>query len=214
MKEVFNTTAAYWSKDDHDFRFNDSDLKGDKLPLPKTGIELFREQMPIHALGDNTSPTYRTHRASKHIQLWFSEGRDFRSPNKAKDGPEKSLWGSEQREWLKKSILASDANWKILVTPTPMIGPDDSSKTDNHTNLGGFRHEADEFFAWLEQNNIRNFYTFCGDRHWQYHSRHPSGVEEFACGALNDENSRKGVPPGSKKGTDPEGKIKQFLYLR
>lgn len=210
LKHVFNNTASYWSKDDHDFRFNDSDLKGDKLPLPRTGIELFREQMPIHSLGDNTSPTYRTHRLNKHVQLWFSEGRDFRSPNKMKDGPEKSLWGSEQREWLKKSILASQARWKILITPTPMVGPDDASKTDNHTNLGGFRHEADEFFAWLGQNNIRNFCTFCGDRHWQYHSRHPSGVEEFACGALNDENSRMGVPPGSKKGTDPEAEIKQF----
>jgi len=50
---------------------------------------------------------------------------------------------------------------------------------------------------------------FCGDRHWQYHSIHPSGVEEFACGALNDENARLGVPPGSKKGSDPEGRIKQ-----
>lgn len=35
------------------------------------------------------------------------------------------------------------------------------------------------------------------------------GIEEFACGALNDENSRMGVEPGARKGTDPEAKIKQ-----
>ncbi len=209
MVRLFNQTASYWSKDDHDFRFNDSDLKGEKLPLPQTGIELFREQMPIHTFADRNSPTYRTHRLNKHVQLWFSEGRDFRSPNKMPDGPDKSLWGTTQREWLKQSIKASDATWKILITPTPMVGPDDAKKTDNHTNLGGFRSEADSFFEWLNQNGIRNFVTFCGDRHWQYHSVHPSGVEEFACGALNDENSRMGVPPGSNKGTDPEKKIVQ-----
>ncbi len=31
----------------------------------------------------------------------------------------------------------------------------------------------------------------------------------FACGALNDENSRMGVLPGAKNGTDPDGKVRQ-----
>jgi alkaline phosphatase D len=210
MIEFFARTPAYWSKDDHDFRFNDADLGGQKQPAPSTGIEIFREQMPIHPAADRTTPTYRTHRINRHLQLWFSEGRDYRSPNKMPDGPDKTLWGSEQREWLMRTLKASDATFKILISPTPMVGPDDASKTDNHVNLGGFRHEADAFFEWVQAQQIGRFYTFCGDRHWQYHSVHPSGVEEFACGALNDENSRQGVPPGSKKGTDPEGLIRQL----
>ncbi len=207
--ELFANTPTYWSKDDHDFRFNDSDNLNQRLPLPSTGIETFREQMPILAAGDNTTPTYRTHRLNKFVQLWFTEGRDYRSPNKSPDGPDKSLWGRTQREWLQASLKQSDARWKLLISPTPMVGPDDAQKTDNHVNLGGFRHEADEFFAWLNENKVENFYTFCGDRHWQFHSIHPSGVEEFACGALNDENSRVGVAPGSDKGTDPNRLIKQ-----
>jgi alkaline phosphatase D len=211
--DCLSQTSAYWSKDDHDFRFNDSDNLGDRLPQPSTGIEVFREQLPIHAADDRSSPTYRTHRVNRDLQLWFSEGRDYRSPNKMADGPQKSLWGEQQRQWLQDSLKASDARWKFLITPTPMVGPDDSYKTDNHVNLGGFRHEADQFFAWLNENQIKNFYTFCGDRHWQFHSIHPSGVEEFACGALNDENSREGVPPGDPKGTDPERLVQQpFTY--
>jgi alkaline phosphatase D len=199
----FQNVPTYWSKDDHDFRFNDSDNASDKLPLPKTGIDIFREQLPI---GEKT---YRTIRVNKDLQLWLTEGRDFRSPNKMEDGPDKTLWGAEQREWLQSTLKASDAKWKILITPTPMVGPDDAYKKDNHANLSGFRHEANAFFDWLKENKIENFMTVCGDRHWQYHSIHPSGVEEFACGALNDENSRNGVKPGSKKGTDPEALIKQ-----
>ncbi len=209
LVDFFRITPGYWSKDDHDFRFNDSDLTSKKLPLPATGIELFREQMPILPAGDLESPTYRTHRVSKHLQLWFSEGRDFRSPNKMPDGPGKSLWGAEQKEWLMRTLRESDATWKILITPTPMVGPDDAYKTDNHVNLGGFRHEADAFFEWLKAERITGFLTFCGDRHWQYHSIHPSGIEEFACGALNDENARIGVAPGSKKGTDPDALVRQ-----
>jgi len=183
------------------------------LPEPGTGIELFREQMPLFPLGDQTSPTYRTHRVHKHLQLWFTEGRDYRSDNVLPDGPEKSMWGTEQREWLKRTLRESDATWKIIITPTPMVGPDRASKRDNHTNLNGYRHEAGAFFEWLKSHQMDNVMTFCGDRHWQYHTIHPLGVEEFSVGALNDENAISGVKVGTKNSTDPEGLIKQpFLY--
>lgn len=207
MIEFFRRVPTYWSKDDHDFRFNESDNTSTELPLPKTGIDMFREQLPIASGTDK--PTYRTHRIGKHLQIWLTEGRDYRSPNEMADGPEKSLWGAVQREWLKATLKASDAKWKIIISPTPMVGPDDRKKIDNHADISGFRHEADAFFAWLKENKIENLKLICGDRHWQYHSIHPSGIEEFACGALNDENSRLGVAPGARNGSDPEALIQQ-----
>jgi len=209
MIEFFRRVPTYWSKDDHDFRYNESDNSTDDLPLPKTGIDMFREQLPMLA-ADSEKPTYRTHRVSKDLQIWLTEGRDYRSPNEMADGPEKSIWGTEQREWLKSTLKASDAKWKILISPTPMVGPDDLKKIDNHADLHGFRHEANAFFAWLKVNQINNLKLICGDRHWQYHSIHPSGIEEFACGALNDENSRMGVAPGDKKGSDPQALVRQL----
>lgn len=208
MMEFFRSVPAYWSKDDHDFRFDDSDNTTERLPLPKIGIDMFREQLPMLAAGSD-KPTYRTHRISLHLQIWLTEGRDYRSPNEMADGPEKSLWGAEQREWLKTTLKASDARWKILISPTPMVGPDDARKIDNHADLNGYRHEADAFFAWLKENKIGPLTIICGDRHWQYHSIHPTGVEEFACGALNDENARLGVAPGEKNGSDPQALIRQ-----
>ncbi len=205
-------TPAFWSKDDHDFRYNDADLGGKRLPDAATGINLFREQLPLSPAGDDASPAYRTHRVHKHLQLWFVEGRDHRSPNSMADGPDKSIWGREQRAWLQDTLKASDAAWKVIVTPTPMVGPDRNSKKDNHTNLAGFKHEADSFFEWLRANGLNNVLTFCGDRHWQYHSLHPLGIEEFSVGALNDENAIRGEKPGGPKTTDPEGRIRQ-LYL-
>lgn len=209
MIEFLGNTAAYWSKDDHDFRFNDADREGNLLPTATTGIDVFREQMPMLDAGDRTSPTYRTHRVHRHLQLWFTEGRDYRSPNTHPDGPHKTLWGGAQREWLERTLLDSDATWRVIVSPTPMVGPDTDRKRDNHANPDGFRHECETFFEWTVSRGIGNLLVFCGDRHWHYHSIHPSGIEEFGCGAINDENAVAGVRPGTRGSSDPGGLIKQ-----
>ncbi len=208
--KLFAQTPTYWLKDDHDHRYNDSDTTGDQEPSNKLGIDTFREQVPIVEPNSN-KPTYRTHRIGKDLQLWFVEGRDYRSPNNMPDGPDKSLWGKEQREWLQRTLKESDATFKILISPTPMIGPDDGHKSDNHANLKGFDREGRAFFDWIKSNHIdsNKFFILCGDRHWKYHSTHPQGFTEFSCGALNKENARLGRAPGDPKSNDPEAKIHQ-----
>ena len=212
---LFQNVPTYWEKDDHDHRFDDCDREGNRPPLSDLGIATFREQVPVVDPADTQAKTYRTHRINRHLQIWLVEGRDYRSPNKMKDGPDKVLWGAEQIAWLKRTLLASDATFKLLISPTPMVGPDDARKTDNHTNINGFQHEGLEFFKWVVANKLhqQGFYTLCGDRHWQYHARHPLGVEEFSSGALVDSNSRLGRKPGDPQSTDPEGEIKQ-LYTQ
>ena len=215
--ELFSTVPTYWEKDDHDHRYNDSDtLDTGRLPSHKMGKAIFLEQLPVIAPGDNKAKPYRTHRVSKHLQVWLMEGRDYRSPNKMPDGPVKTLWGLHQFEWLKETLLASNATFKVLISPTPLVGPDDmagESDLDNHTN--GYRHERKLFFDWLIANHFheKSFYIISGDRHWQYHAIDPTGIEEFSTGALVDGNSRLGVKAGAPKSSDPSGKIKQ-LYLQ
>ena len=170
------------------------------------------EQLPVAPAYAPNAKTYRTHRTSRDLQIWFPENRMYRSANTEPDGPDKSIWGKEQKAWLKRTLAASDAKFKLLISPTPMIGPDDLRKTDNHCDIGGFRYERDEFFAWLKKSNIENFYIVCGDRHWQYHSVDPSGFEEFSCGALVDANSRLGRKPGDPESTDADAAIKQPYY--
>ena len=211
FRNLFASVPAYWMIDDHDYRIDDGDNSGDYNPTPALGRATMLEQLPIGAMADNEAKTYRTHRVSRDLQIWMTENRMYRSDNAMEDGPDKSIWGGKQKAWLKGTLLESDATFKVLVSPTPMIGPDDLRKTDNHTNVGGFRHERDEFFAWLKSNRLdeRGFYIICGDRHWQYQSIDPTGIEEFSCGALVDANSRLGRKPGDPKSTDPEGLIKQ-----
>ena len=212
FKDLFSGLATYWEKDDHDYRDNDSDPYSDFPISHELGIRNFREQLPVTDPSDPGAVTYRTHRMNHDLQIWLLEGRDYRSPNDMQDGPQKTLWGTQQLDWLKSTLLESDATFKIIVSPTPLVGPDDAYKSDNHVNHQGFRHEGDTFQSWLKENGFidNNLYVVCGDRHWQYHARHPGGLEEFSTGALVDNNSRAGRLAGDPKSTDPEGQIRQF----
>jgi alkaline phosphatase D len=194
LREFTRQVSTYWLKDDHDTLNNDSwpGQKAGRLTFEE-GQRIFREQAP---LGNGTA--FRTFRWGRDVQVWFTEGRDFRTPNNRPDGADKTILGAEQKAWLKHTLLESDATWKILVTPTPYIGPDrPAGKSDNHANKG-FQHEGDEMRAWFSEHVKDSLFIVCGDRHWQYHSVHPAtGLHEFSVGAASDEHA------GGSPGEDP-----------
>lgn len=187
---------GYWEVDDHDAWCNDcwpTYTARWMNPLTfKQGFKIYREQVPM---GDKT---FRTVRWGKGLQVWMVEGRLYRSPNTMPDGPGKTIWGKEQLEWLKKSILASDADFKVLISPTPIVGPDRArGKNDNHSNKA-FAYEGNHFRDWTQQNKLKNFFVCCGDRHWQYHSVDPkTNLHEFSCGPASDKHA------GGSPGKDP-----------
>jgi len=183
---------AYWEKDDHDVYHDDCwpGMKRKKMGAFTfaEGQRIFLEEVPMGRR------TYRRVRWGKRLEVWLVEGRDFRSANTAPDGPEKTIWGAEQKAWLKRTLLASDAEWKVLVSPTPIVGPDRTKKADNLSNAA-FRHEGDEMRQWFAANLPDNFFIACGDRHWQYHSIDPkTGVQEFSSGPASDAHA--GGSPG------------------
>ena len=195
LVEFNRNHSTYWLKDDHDTLSNDSwpGMTAGELTFAE-GQKIFRQQAPM----DDDGPAYRTVRWGRDLQVWFTEGRDFRSPNKMADGPEKTIWGAEQKAWFKRTVQESDATWKVLVSPTPLVGPDRGNKNDNHSNFG-FKHEGSELREWIKASVPDNFFVICGDRHWQYHSVHPyTGVHEFSVGAASDEHA------GGTPGEDPK----------
>ena len=114
------------------------------------------------------------------------------------DGPEKTIWGAEQKAWLKQTLLASDADFRIIVSPNPIIGPDRILKGDNQANLNGFWYEGQAFLDWLTENKLTNVILMNGDRHWQYHSidqRHGRRIHEFSCGPTDDDHVQPVPPP-------------------
>ena len=184
LRDFYKTTPVYLLKDDHDLLDDDS---GPTSPAYgqltfKDGLKVWRENVP---LADNP---YRTFRWGKDLQIWLAEGREFRSPNKSEDSPEKSIWGEDQKAWFQSTVEASDATFKILFSPTPIVGPDREKKTDNHAN-DAFRSEGDWLRKYLSAQ--KNMYVVNGDRHWQYVSVDAAtGLMEFGSGPVSDSHAQ------------------------
>ncbi len=191
-RDFYNRTTTYFIKDDHDTFANDS-WPGQTYGSVTfdEGVKLFNEeQFP------SKEKRYKTIRWGRDMQLWILEGRDYRSPNDMPDGPEKSILGEQQKAWLFKTLEESDAKFKLICSPTPIVGPDRDGKKDNHANEV-FAHEGDQLRNTLSA--IPGVIVFCGDRHWQYASvDEQMNLWEFGCGP-GSEKHELGWKPGDER---------------
>lgn len=175
-RAFYTNHTSYFLKDDHDT------LKNDCWPGQTYGSVTFEQGRDL--FNDEQFPTakerFTTINWGKDLQIWLLEGRDFRSPNNIDDGPEKSILGSTQKKWLFQTLNRSEAKFKLIISPTPIIGPDRNNKRDNHANIQ-FKHEGNELRKRLA--DYPGTIIFCGDRHWQYASEdEETGLWEFGCG--------------------------------
>jgi alkaline phosphatase D len=192
LVDFYSTTPLYIQKDDHDL------LKDDATPYSspfgelsfEDGLSIWREQVPI------MGKPYRTFRWGKDLQIWVVEGREFRSDNKNPDSKDKTIWGKEQINWFRQTIQSSDATFKVLVSPTPIVGPDrPKGKFDNHSNAS-FETEGRWLRQYLADHNV---FVINGDRHWQYVSVDPkTGLWEFSQGPVSDTHAQGWNPDNVK----------------
>ncbi len=184
-KKFYRQVPCYFMKDDHDTWMNDCYPQSDNKFMGaftfQQGVKIFKQQVPS---GDKP---YRTFRWGKDVQIWLVEGREYRTDNRMEDGPGKTIWGKEQMQWFRESFTASDATYKILISPTPIVGPDRPQKRDNHAN-SGFAFEGAVIRKFL--SGFKNVFLICGDRHWQYVSQDKAtGLMEFSCGPASNEHA-------------------------
>jgi alkaline phosphatase D len=182
QRAFHNVVPSYFIKDDHDTWQNDCwpTMKNEKMGAFtfKQGLNIFLEQVPMG------SKTYRTVRWGKDLQIWMVEGRDFRSANIMPDGPNKTIWGARQIVWFKRTVAQSDATFRILISPTPLVGPDRESKSDNHSNAN-FKYEGDMLRKFISEQ--KNMVVVCGDRHWQYVTADDAtGLREYSTGPTSN----------------------------
>ena len=201
QRNFHNQVPCYFMKDDHDILKNDcwpGQTYGDLTW--EQGLALFREQTPSPPV------PYRTVRWGKDLQIWLLEGREFRSPNTDADGPNKTILGAKQLAWLEQTLSESDATFKIVISATPIVGPDRKGKSDNHCNQG-FKYEGDLLRKRLASHS--NLYTVCGDRHWQYVSLDPvTRLREYSCGPTTDKHA------GGWSDDKLDPKMHQFLRVK
>ncbi|MGI9552760.1 MAG: alkaline phosphatase D family protein [Aurantibacter sp.] len=199
LVDFYANTPLFIQKDDHDV------TKDDATPFSapfgelsfEDGLAIWYEQTPT----DERKP-YRSLRYGKDLEVWFVEGRVFRNSDNV-ENPSSSIWGKEQKSWFVESVKNSDATFKILMSPTPVVGPDRKNKKDNHAN-STYKTEGD----WLKNfiASQKNMFVVNGDRHWQYVSRDlDTGILEFSQGPSSDAHAQ---------GWNPEDVREEHEFLR
>ncbi|MEQ8336693.1 MAG: alkaline phosphatase D family protein [Cyclobacteriaceae bacterium] len=183
QREFWAQNTSYFMKDDHDALRNDA-YPGMSYGTVswERGLEIFdQEQFP-----SNEKP-YETIRWGKDLQIWITEGRNYRSRNTDPDQRGKTIWGEVQKQWLFDTMKESDATFKVLITNDPILGPDRENKSDNYAN-SNFKYEGDEIRDFL--NQFENTFITCGDRHWQYVTHYEdTNLWEFGSGSGADQHA-------------------------
>ena len=180
QRNFWTNTTSYFMKDDHDV------LSDDAFPGKTTEL--------LHGNVDSKFLTRNNFQLPIQLTKPFDGEKIYKSGLQKDeitevkipmpDGPEKTIFGKEQKEWLFKTLKESDATFKVIINANPILGPDRKNKKDNYSN-SNFKFEGDEIRNFL--NQFDNVFLCNGDRHWQYVT-HPEGTNlwEFSCGAGSD----------------------------
>jgi alkaline phosphatase D len=112
----------------------------------------------------------------KDLDLFLLDAHSYRSLNNMSDTPanNKTLYGKEQLDWLKNGLVNSKATWKIISNPVPITLPDcygemgecNSWATNSSLNQLGFTKERNQFFKFLDTNDIKNVVFITTDVHF------------------------------------------------
>jgi alkaline phosphatase D len=204
-KRLLTSTSYVGVWDDHEVVNDFGPLNDTRTTPPYTpgvhlmpiGLEAFLDYTPIAVAANTPKRLYRSLRWGKHMELFVLDNRQYRDANLASDSPDrpKTMLGREQLTWLKESLLASDATWKVIVSSVPMSIPTGFPPTGgrdgwaNFDQTTGFEQELLDILRFAEQKGINTFWITT-DVHFAEAFRYrPFGgnfvVHELATGPLN-----------------------------
>ncbi len=207
-QRLLRSTSYIGVWDDHEVVNDFGPLNDTRVTPPYTpgvhllpiGLEAFLDYTPIAVAPNTPKRLYRSLRWGKHVELFVLDTRQYRDANIADDSAErpKTMLGREQLTWLKESLAASDATWKVIVSSVPMSIPTGfpvSGGRDgwaNYTEPSGFEQELLDILRFMESRGILNTLWITTDVHFAEAFRYrpiPANpafvVHELASGPLN-----------------------------
>ena len=180
VQRFFRATSVYAIWDDHEVR---NDFSGPTEPLMPVGRQAFLDYWPIAPPPDDPTRLYRRVRWGQLAEIFVLDARQYRSPNTARDGPDKTMLGAEQRRWIIDAVATSSAVWKIVVSSIPLsvpVGrPERHDSWSNASVFGlpepngtGFAVERDAILKAFRDRGVRNLIFLAADVHLAEVIRH------------------------------------------
>jgi len=177
--ELYQNVPVAYMWDDHDFGPNNSCRLCDGKPAVH---QVYRNYVPHYQLaGADTTPIFQAFTVGR-VRFILTDLRSKRDPGKCyngntshtsspyyssgktrtPDGPNKTILGAEQKEWLKQELLSSSENHKLViwVSTVPWIG---TGSLDDR--WWSYSYERREIAQFIEENCIHNLCMIAGDMH-------------------------------------------------
>lgn len=194
-QRFLSKVPVYVMWDDHEVQNN---FAGPHEPRMVIGRQAFREYWPIAAAPDDPNRLYRRVRRGADLELFVLDTRQYRDRNADPDGPNKTMLGQRQLEWLLNGLVASRATWKVIATSVPLSLPkpgSDSVPGNDSWARGpdgtGFQSELRTIVRTILERSIRNVVWIAADVHFaQVNAYDPDGdgvadFHEFISGPLS-----------------------------
>ncbi|MFD1647568.1 alkaline phosphatase D family protein [Haloarchaeobius litoreus] len=171
LRELLASTATVAIWDDHEVG---NDWAGTEEPRLPAARQAFLEYWPVDqhpsVTGEDEGRLYRSFQWGSELALFVLDSRQYRDDNTETDGPEKTMLGDEQREWLKEGLAETDATFTLVASSVSLSSPSSAAGARDSWADGdadtGFEHELDELLSHICQEVDSTVVWLTGDRHF------------------------------------------------
>ena len=201
---AFNAEVpVYVQWDDHEVTNNWSASKQLSAAYKERNVPLlaaragqaFHEMFPIRTSASEPGRIYRTIAYGPHLDIFMLDDRSYRGPNNDNNqttyGPDSYFLGPEQLAWLKRSLLASRATWKVIANDMPIsiIVRDDAVNDRGSEAIAqgdgpalGRELEIADLLRFIKSAGIRNTVWVTADVHYaaaHYYDPNKAQFQDF-----------------------------------
>ncbi len=149
--------VAIW--DDHDYGPNDADasyvMKGETL-------RLFQRYWPRPSFGLPDAAGNFGEVRYGDVLFFLLDDRWYRSPDRWPDGPDKTMFGARQLEWLKQALVSAPRGAIKIIA----AGGQFWNRESRFEGWHAFATERSAFAQWLIAQRIDGVLFLSGDRHF------------------------------------------------
>lgn len=168
LQPLLRQAAHYAIWDDHDY----ADDQPDRTWPLKEEVNLLFERFWANAYyGAEGLDGVWSHFQAGDVEVFLLDGRYWRDPEEAPDGPGKTMLGEAQKRWLMERLAASRARLKLVAIGVQVLA-------DYHEYDGYHQYatERRELLQWIRDQRIGGVVFLTGDRHLSELMRDPDRI--------------------------------------
>ena len=160
----YRSTPVAYVWDDHDFGSNDADSTSPSRPA---ALQTFQQFVPHYPLSpvDGEVKTIQQAFTVGRVRFLVLDPRAERVPEEEPDGPQKTMLGKDQLEWLRKELRAAGEGYPlvVLVNGVPWIT---RNKPGNKHGWEPYSHERTRIADMIEEFDlVDRLVMLSGDGH-------------------------------------------------